>query len=268
MKQNSGEFTLKDLWNFMVSKVWVILLCAIVGGFLMYSYAKSKNTVTYSVSTSLFVESLSESADGKTKTSNVSISKQRVPLYMEIIRSNKDFHREILLKLGEEGREKYGFSKTNPDDLASLRKMASMIRTEQSGDLEMFYVHVTSVNLDCAMDVSIIIKDLSTEKVAEKNAVYKNIGAPSTINCVDSPRANGASSSHNQTLSLMVGVFAGAMVAVLGLWLYSAFDNRIRNQRALELNFDVPILGVIPKVSADSMTVQAYLERARRSGDE
>ena len=118
MKQNNGEFTLKDLLNFIISKIWVIILFAIIGGFLVYSYAKTHNKITYSVTTGLFVESLSET-DG-VKTSNVSVSKQRVPLYMEIIKSNRDFHLEILNSLTDEEREKYGFSVADDGLSASL----------------------------------------------------------------------------------------------------------------------------------------------------
>lgn len=261
MKQNNAEFTLKDLLNFILSKIGIVVLCMILAGASMFLFAKTNNTVSHSVSMSLFVESISQSEAGK--TSNVSVSKQRVPLYMEIISSNRDFHKEILLQLGEADREKYGFSKNNPDDLASLRKLASMIHTEQSGDLEMFYVHVTASTEECAMRISEIVKELSIESDPTKNAVYKNIGAPSTISCVDSPRANGMSSSKNATLFLLIGLLGGAVLAVLGLWIYFFFDTRIRNRRALELNFDIPVLGVIPKVSSDSMTVSAYLEKRR-----
>ena len=265
MKQSNGELTLRDLWNFIMSKIWFVVLAAILGGFVVYTYANSHNTITYSVSTSLFVESLSES-DG-TKTSNVSISKQRVPLYMEIIQSNRDFHEEILNSLSPEERAEFGFSIEEDKLRQSLSKVSSMIRTEQSGDLEMFYVHVTASSEKCALRISNIIKDLALEDDPKQNAVYKNIGAPSTISCVDSPRANGASASHNPTLSLMIGAFAGVLVAIFALWLYSSFDNRVQNQRVLELNFDIPILGVIPKVSADAITNEAYLENARRGED-
>ncbi len=262
MKQNNGEFTLRDLLSFILSKFFIVLLCMVIGGAGMFAFAKSNNTVSHSVSMSLFVETISTSVDGK--TSNVSVSKQRVPLYMEIISSNRDFHKEILLALGESGREKYGFSKTNPDDLASLRKIAAMIRTEQSGDLEMFYVHVTASTEECALEISKIIQDLAMEEDETKNAVYKNIKAPSTISCVDSPRHNGVSSSKNATLFLLIGAAAGAVLSVLALWLYFFFDTRIRNRRALELNFDLPILGVIPKVGMESSSVKAYIRSVRR----
>ena len=257
MKQNNGEFTLKDLLSFILSKIVIVLLCMVIGGGAMFVFAKTGNTVSHSVSMSLFVETISISPEGK--TSNVNVSKQRVPLYMEIISTNRDFHKEILIALGESGREKYGFSKDDPDDLASLNKMASMIRTEQSGDLEMFYVHVTASTEECAMEISKIIEALAMEEDETKNAVYKNIKAPSTISCVDSPRHNGVHSSRNATLFLLIGIAAGAVLSVLGLWLYFFFDTRIRNRRALELNFDIPILGVIPKVSADS-----YIDSVRR----
>ena len=255
MKQNNGEFTLRDLLNFILSKIGIVILCMILGGGSMFLFAKTNNTVSYSVSMGLFVESISETE------SNISISKQRVPLYMGIISSGRDFHEAVLVQLGESDREKYGFSKSDPSDLASLKRLASMIRTEQSGDLEMFYVHVSASTEECAMRISQIIKELSIESDPSKNAVYKNIVAPSTISCVDSPRSNGASASKNATLFLLIGLLGGAVLSVLGIWIFFFFDTRIRNRRVLELNFDIPILGVIPKASLDSASVSAYLEK-------
>ena len=264
MKQNNGEFTLRDFWHFMVSKMWVIIFAAILGGFVMYSYANSNNSVTYTVSTSFFVQSIS--SDGT--TSNVSVSKQRVPLYMAIISSNNDYHEEILNNLTPEEREEYGFSKNDTGDLVSIKKMSSMIRTEQWEDLEMFYVYVTASTEECAMRISEVIEEISTEEDETKNAVYKNIGAPSHIRCVDNPRFVGISTSRNTSMSLLIGIFGGALLAVCALWIYSAFDNRIRTRRSLEMNFDLPVLGVVPSLSADSISNKVYFETARRVADE
>ena len=264
MKQNNGEFTLRDFWNFMVSKIWVVVIAAIFGGFAAYSYSNANNSVTYTVSTSFFVQSIS--SDGT--TSNVSVSKQRVPLYMAIISSNNDYHEEILSNLKPEEREKYGFSKNDTGDLQSIKKISSMIRTEQWEDLEMFYVYVTASSEECAMRISEVIEEISTEEDETKNAVYKNIGAPSHIRCVDNPRFVGISATSNTSLSLLVGIYGGALLTVCALWIYSAFDNRIRTRRSLEMNFDLPILGVIPNLSADTTTNKAYFETARRAADE
>ncbi len=263
MKENNGEFTLKDFLGFLATKIWMVVIVAIIGGAFAYLYADSNKKITHSYSTSFFVESISN--DGT--TSNVGVSKQRVPLYMEIIANNRDYHEEILKELTVEERIKYGFSKDDTGDLTSLKKMASLIRTQQSGELEMFYVHVTASTEECAKRISEIITDIST-KPEKENAVYKNIGAPSHIKCVDSPRSNGSSTTQNTKMSLIVGVFGGALLAFCALWIYFVFDNRIRGRRSLERNFDLPILGVIPRVSVDSMTNEAYLESKRRSGDE
>ncbi len=268
MKQNNGEFTLKDFVAFFAAKIWLVVIVAILGGICAYMYADANKKTTYSYSTSLFVESIS--ADGT--TSNVGVSKQRVPLYMEIISSNRDYHEAILAELSADERAKYGFSGEVDENgkftanLASLKKMASMIRTEQSGELEMFYVYVTASTEECAERISAIIEDISTRPEKE-NAVYKNIGAPSHIKCVDNPRSNGASTTQNTKMSLLVGAFGGGLLAFCALWIFFVFDTRIRGRRSLERNFDLPILGVIPRVSADAMMSEAFLE-SKRGADE
>ena len=262
MKQNKEEFSLKDLWDFIISKIWVIILAMVVGAVGLFVYTKTHNTVTYSVSTSLFVYSVS-SVDG-VQSSNVTVSKQRVPLYMEIIKSNRDFHEEILKTMSEEEREVFGFS-LDPEELSkSLDKLSAMIQTEvmlteQSGELEMFSVHVSSSNEDCALRVTEIIRDIATNKEKDAqgnptNAIYKNIPLPSEINCVDSPRFRSATARYNPVMSAAIGGFAGALLVVFALFFFSALDSRVRNRKTLEKNFEIPILGVIPNVAYESVS--------------
>ena len=60
MKQNNEEFSLKDLWGFIVPRLWMIVIVAIIGAVATFVYTQSHNVATYSVSTSLFVESISD----------------------------------------------------------------------------------------------------------------------------------------------------------------------------------------------------------------
>ena len=36
MKQNNGEFTLKDLLSFILSKIVIVLLCMVIGGYVRF----------------------------------------------------------------------------------------------------------------------------------------------------------------------------------------------------------------------------------------
>ncbi len=272
MKQNNEEFSLKDLWGFIVPKLWIIVIVAIIGAVATFVYTQSHNTVTYSVSTSLFVESLSDV--GGVTNSNVSVSKQRVPLYMEIIESNRDFHEEIIKTMTPEEREAFDLSLEEDKLYDSLKRLASMIRTEvisteNLGELEMFHVHVSSSDMACALRVAEIIKDLAIMEQDETkgiyNPVYKNIGLPSTMSCVDTPRFVGSSVRYSPILSAAIGAFAGALIAVFALFFYSAIDDRVRNRKTLEKNFEIPILGVIPKVTFDAAPKNASAMKSWRS---
>ena len=264
MKQNNEEFSIKDLWNFLIPKLWMIVLVAIAGAVMTFAYTKSNNTVTYSVSTSLFVYSVSTSASGM-ENSNVTVSKQRVPLYMEIIKSNRDFHEAILKTMTQQEREEFGFSLEEEDIAKSLKRVASMIKTEvltteQSGELEMFSVHVSDSSEACALRVAEIIRDLAIDKTKvvvdgkeyPVNVIYKNIPVPSEMSCVDNPRFSGSTVKYNPILYAVIGAVAGAAMAVFALLFYSALDDRVRNRTTLEKNFEMPILGVIPDVAYEA----------------
>ena len=38
MKQNNEEFSLKDLWGFIVQKLWIIVIVAIIGAVATFVY--------------------------------------------------------------------------------------------------------------------------------------------------------------------------------------------------------------------------------------
>ena len=269
MKQSSDEFSLKDLWNFMIPKLWMIIVAMVVGAVGMFAYTNSHNTVTYSVSTSLFVYSVS--TVGGVENSNVTVSKQRVPLYMEIIKSNRDFHEEILKRMSSEEREAFGFSLEEEELSKSLDELSSMIQTEvimteQSGELEMFSVYVSATDETCALRVAEIIRDIAIDKGKDEagkptNIIYKNIPLPSEMSCVDSPRFRSATAKYNPILSAAIGGFAGALLAVFALFFYSALDGRVRNRKTLEKNFEIPILGVIPNVAFESAPKNFHSKR-------
>jgi capsular polysaccharide biosynthesis protein len=121
----------------------------------------------------------------------------------------------------------------------------------------------------CALRVAEIIKDLAIMEQDETkgiyNPIYKSIGLPSTMSCVDTPRFVGSSVRYSPILSAAIGAFAGALIAVFALFFYSAIDDRVRNRKTLEKNFEIPILGVIPKVTFDAAPKNASAMKSWRS---
>ena len=53
--------------------------------------------------------------------------------------------------------------------------------------------------------------------------------------------------SKNIFTNALIGVLIGAVVSMLGIFVYSIFDVVIRDKKKLEDNFDFPVLGVIPR---------------------
>ena len=122
-----------------------------------------------------------------------------------------------------------------------------MISISQYGDTEAFEVSVTSTNPELsyavATSLSVAIRDNLPNKLPyEKGSIYTTIisaAVPSTAN------------SKNVLRNAIIGFLAGAVLAMVFVFVYNMFDVTIRDRKKIEDNFDIPVLGVIPRFIPD-----------------
>ena len=75
------------------------------------------------------------------------------------------------------------------------------------------------------------------------------IKSNATLTVIDQPlRAKGQSTPlvmRNTALGLVLGLFLGSMLAIL----FDMFNIKIRTEEDITKNFDITIIGVVPKIS-------------------
>ena len=82
-----NTYSIKDLINLFLSKIWLIILIAILGGAAGYCYTRFCMPLQYSSHISMYVQSYT-STTGVSDFSNISNSKQLVNTYMEVLKDD------------------------------------------------------------------------------------------------------------------------------------------------------------------------------------
>ena len=75
----SNEYSIKDIINLFLSKLWLIIIVAILGGTGGYLYTKYRMPLQYSSHISMYVQSYTTiSKESDEKINNINYSKQLI----------------------------------------------------------------------------------------------------------------------------------------------------------------------------------------------
>ena len=107
-----------------------------------------------------------------------------------------------------------------------------------------YTLSATTADAELSRSISAIAGDLLLEK-------FINMGYAIEIQKVGSPRLAESPDGKNTLRNAVIGLAAGFIISALAIFVISKFDVVVRTRERLEDNFDVPILGVIPKLEAE-----------------
>ncbi len=236
--QDFKELDLKQLALALLRKWWLIGLCALLAGGLAYFYTSHFITPMYQASVSIYVNNVSNKAEGAgdyISGSNLATSQRLVTTYINIIKSNT-----VLQKVVEQS----GLDLT-------VEQIRGMMTANSVDDTEMFEIHVTSPNPELAAHVANAIAEAAPDEIA-------NILEGSSTKIIDYaevPRFRSSPSFRNNTL---LGCGIGGALAVAYVVLRALLDKRIKSEDDLERLFDLPVLGMIPEFDGDRKKSSKY----------
>ena len=72
-----------------------------------------------------------------------------------------------------------------------------------------------------------------------------------TIDLKDDPALPTSPDSKNVVRNAVIGFAGGFLLAALAVFVISKLDVVVRSREKLEDNFDMPVLGVIPRLESD-----------------
>lgn len=230
-KDTVVEIDLLKVFRLLWSKIWLIILAAIIAGVCALGYARFMVKPEYKASTWIYVNNASISVSSATysiSTSQISGARSLVDTY-SVILSSRSMMNKVLAKTGL------------PYNTAQLKKMISC---SAINDTEIFSVTVTSHSPDEAALIANTIADILPDMIAD-------IVDGSSVRVVDYAIAPTVRSAPSYSRYAAVGAVLGAFLCALVIFLVDYFDDVIHSDEFLA-NYDVPILARVPDMSEKS----------------
>jgi len=233
MKKENEEFTLKELFLLFLPKFWIILLCGIIcaGAVGVYSAFLKDDTFTSSATIYVYKERNENSSNAASSSYYDSITSQKMVKTYSIVLKSRSFLTKVIELLDDSGN--YNLT---PESLASA------IEIKQIDETEVFNVFFTS------KDKELTYKVLSGITELAKTAIKEYVSSTaSDVKIIDEPVLPESADSKNVFRNSAIGFVIGFVLCMIAIFLFNQLDVVIRNKRKIEENFDIPVLGVIPR---------------------
>ena len=227
---NDNEYIKIDLTkvlNGLLHRAWVIILCMILCGALLFSYASYFVTPMYESSVLMYVNN-SDFSVGVTSfsisSSDISAAKSLMETYLVILKTRMTMDDVIA-----QGQLDY-----------SYEQLCKMISAESVNDTEIFSVTVKTDDPYEAERIANTIAIVLPEKI---NAVVDG----SSVRIVDYAVVPSGKVSPSIPKYTILGMMMGAMLSCLIIAIIEITDNQIRSEDyLLETYPEIPLLSVVP----------------------
>jgi capsular polysaccharide biosynthesis protein len=208
----------------MIIIIIISLIGAVIAGCITNFFIEPKYTATikmhvYSSSDNRVASSSSISS------SELDASQKLVNTYLVVVESNT-FTQKVADQLG------------NGITPAEIR---SMMNCEQITDTLAFQVNITSTDPQLATDIANIIANTCPDEIVR----ILKVGGVEVIDYATLPTSP---SSPNLQKNVLVGLVFSFAVAFVFFFIKELFDTSITDENDLEREFDIPILGTIPRL--------------------
>lgn len=219
------EISLSEVLKILFKRAWILIICVVVftaGAFVITNYLIDKK---YTSSVSLYVQLNKEDSEKMVSLNELYYAKEVVSTYMEILRTDS-----FMKNVTEESGLSYSAS-----ELKNLTTISSVNKTE------IFKVEVTTTNPKHSYILADTVARLAPYKIMEiENADAVRLIDPATM--PENP------SSPNKAMNMLIGIMLGLIIGTVMAIVIEYSDKRIKNEEDLKKYYNIPILGVAPKI--------------------
>ncbi len=227
------EFSLKQILSHLAKHFWIILLvsilCAVAGYFGSYYLIAEQ----YESSATMYISSNKNSSDGSDLTYNeYNLNIKLVNSYSELCKSNR-----ILNAVLDETRLNI-----------KLEDLSEMITVKSVNNTEIIKISVKSKWARTSATLANATAEVFIREIPE-------IIKMDNVQIIDYATISEDPVSPNLLLNTLLAFLFGLIISILIVFLVDYFDITIKDKDQLEEVFNVPVFGVIPKISSNIINI-------------
>lgn len=224
------EIKFEELIQVYLAKWPILILSFVLAAILAFSYSKFCITPLYSSIGTLYVTSENPAAVEKNIKETVNLSDlmlaQELAKSYEAILSSNTF----LKRVAEESD--LGFD---------YKALGKMINISKLSDTEIMMINVTYSDPVIAQRIANVVLENAPMEI--ERIIY---GGQARV--IDPAELPVSPSSPNIKSNTLIGAFIGLAIAVIMIFAFYFFDNKIKSAEDLVAVIDVPLLGIVPEI--------------------
>lgn len=233
-----NEIDVMYLLRLFLSKIWLIILMAALGGAIAFSYSKFVLPLQYSSHIAMYVQSYTGIAESANNYNNISNSKQLVNTYKEVLKDDAVMEAvgaELVANMDEDVIDdnfKLTDGKISPSALRSCINITSVT------DTSALTVTTTTKNAELSAAICNALVKVAPDFLSEAVGVGQ-------INTIDTAKVYNIPVAPNMKKNTAIGAAALMMLAMLIIFLIDFFDKTIKDSSTLSEKYKKAIIGEI-----------------------
>ena len=229
------ELDLKQLWNVIRPRLWIIAAVSILCAILMGVYASFFVTPMYVSTAKMYVYN-NDRQNSQISQNDLDASKQLVKTYIEIMKSDR-----VMQNVASSVN--LGYSASN---------IRAMFSAKQIDETEIFEISIRNSNPLHAQKIANAILVESPEPIMKT-------AKAGLVEIVDDASLPKNPSSPNVKAEVVKGFLVGAFLCVVVIVAIHLLDRRIHDEEYIIVAYTIPVLGVLPQVELESEKTEGEL---------
>lgn len=230
------DIDLRKIFAMLKKKAIFIILIALIGAVAAGCITNFFIEPQYTATIKLYAYSSTSNrlgTESSISSNDIDASEKLVNTYLEVVDSNT-FLKKVSDTLG------------NKVSAGEIKKMMS---ASQITDTFAFKVRITSENANLSKEIANTIAEICPDEIVRQ----LKVGGVSVIDYAELPTKP---SSPNIEKNILFGFLAGLIASFAVFFIKELFDTSINDESDLAREFDVPVLGTIPRLTPVSDKVK------------
>ena len=230
VEQSSGskvtELSVVDIINMMLTFWWFIVIMAVLIGGATYAYFKLTAVPTYKSSSQVLITTEAQQTSTDVNTNSMIGAQNLLPTYINVLKS-----KNFLTIVSDDLDNKY-----------SVEDITGMMELTDVKDTNIIKLEVKNPDAHVSYLVASSIVNNAPGEIA------RVFGGGST-KITEFPEEATKSEPLNTARNAVIGLVAGAALAMVIIFLVNMFDTRVKSKDELVEKYGFPILGEIPNLN-------------------
>ena len=236
------EIDLKEILGVLKKKLWVIAVCAVLVGALVFMYTACFVTPLYTAQISVYMNNRTGNSNSSGIASgDLAVAIQLVNTYIQILQDDA-----VLEEVIKQADLDY-----------TAEQLRGMINAEVVEDTEVFRVEVESPDPALSARIANTIADIAPTAISD-------IIEGSNAKVFSPAKVPAKASSPNYAVNTLLGVIIGAVLAAIAVIVGNLMDVRVKSESDLQKICPIPVLGMIPELTDETNGGKKQLPLTKR----